>query len=118
MAKFTEEQAESLLRDLTDYYGEPVLRMSSYCDAVRTWAKCMLQRSRDPKSDYMDRDGSSWTNYIGQIELQISKSNLLARLLYGGEKLRTKRCPIHDGVWSGIGECEHGCQLTGWIPEG
>jgi hypothetical protein len=53
--------------------------------------------------------------------LAVHKSNLLARLLYSGEKLRTKMCPIHKGKWSGVewpGEaCPHKCQLTGWIQE-
>jgi hypothetical protein len=59
-----------------------------------------------------------------QIErtfLSIHKSNLLARLLYNGEKLRTQMCPEHKGKWSGIefGDtvCPHKCQLTGWIQE-
>jgi hypothetical protein len=53
--------------------------------------------------------------------LGIHKSNLLARLLYAGEKLRTKKCPEHKGHWSGIEwsdtVCPHKCQLTGWIQE-
>lgn len=58
---------------------------------------------------------------VGDVFMQISKSNLLARLLYNGEKLRTKMCPEHKGVWSGIewseNVCPHKCQLTGWIQE-
>lgn len=53
--------------------------------------------------------------------LAIHKSNLLARLIYSGEKLRTQRCPEHDGKWSGIewsdSRCPHKCQLTGWVQE-
>jgi len=52
----------------------------------------------------------------------IEKSNLLARLFFGKEKLRTKLCPEHKGTWSGIewgpeNACPHKCQLTGWIQE-
>jgi hypothetical protein len=58
---------------------------------------------------------------VGHIFLQISKSNLLARLLYNGEKLRETICPEHKGRWSGIewseSRCPHGCQLTGWVQE-
>ncbi len=55
---------------------------------------------------------------VGGVFLQIGKSNLLARLLYGGEPLRSTPCPTHKGKWSGcFGECEHGCELTGWLPE-
>lgn len=55
------------------------------------------------------------------VFLQIRKSNLLARIIYEGEKLRTKMCPEHKGEWSGIESsgniCPHKCQLTGWIQE-
>lgn len=51
----------------------------------------------------------------------IRKSSLLDRLLYAGEKLRTRKCPTHNGHWSGLEHdgnvCPHGCQLTGWLPE-
>lgn len=53
--------------------------------------------------------------------LQIIKSSLLGRLIYGGEKLRTQQCPEHKGEWSGLEHpdrpCPHGCEMTGWIPE-
>jgi hypothetical protein len=51
----------------------------------------------------------------------VEKSCLLARLIYCGEPLRTRRCPLHQGRWSGIGldpcphGCNHGMQYTGWI---
>ena len=59
---------------------------------------------------------------VRDVFFQIGKSNLLARLIYGGEKLRTKMCPEHKGHWSGCvfreeDRCPHGCQHTGWIPE-
>jgi hypothetical protein len=60
-------------------------------------------------------------NSVNLLFLQIQKSNLLARLLYGGEKLRAIPCPKHKGTWSGIewsgNQCPHKCQLTGWIQE-
>lgn len=57
----------------------------------------------------------------GPLRVAIRKSNLLYRLLYGGEPLRTQPCPEHQGVWSGIGtpdkpDCPHGCGFTGWLP--
>lgn len=56
----------------------------------------------------------------------IGKSSLLARLIYSRERLRTRRCPAHHGVWSGIDagpnvdglpHCVHGCGMVGWLPE-
>lgn len=68
------------------------------------------------------REYESRASAVDDVFLQISKSALLDRLLYGGEPVRTKPCPEHKGRWSGLefGEnmCPHGCQLTGWLPEG
>lgn len=58
------------------------------------------------------------------LRLAIDHSDLLCRLLYGGEALRTIRCPEHLGRWSGVempahwphtNRCPHGCGLTGWL---
>jgi hypothetical protein len=58
---------------------------------------------------------------IGFVFLQIHKSSLLDRLLYCGQKLRTKRCPEHKGHWIGLESdlnyCKFGCGFTGWLPE-
>lgn len=63
----------------------------------------------------------SWNETLSSVELSIRKSALLARLIYGGEKLRTQKCPQHKGHWSGLehpdNQCPHGCGLTGWLPE-
>ena len=59
---------------------------------------------------------------VDRTFLAIRKSNLLARLMYSGEKLRETMCPEHKGKWSGIewsdSRCPHKCQLTGWVQEG
>jgi len=56
---------------------------------------------------------------LDDADLQIRKSNLLARLIYGGQKLRTQMCPEHKGEWTGPrpDPCPHGCGFTGWLPE-
>lgn len=65
--------------------------------------------------------------HVSRVNLLISKSSLLDRLLYGRETFRTEKCPIHKGKWSGIeftpsedgrikgNVCPHQCHLTGWI---
>lgn len=103
----TDEQAAQMLARLADHFGEPVMPVSRYCDALRTWSRCMLERH-----GYASRAGRA----VAYVELQIRKSNLLARLIYGGEELRTRECPRHRGRWSGVGVCRHGCGETGWIP--
>jgi hypothetical protein len=61
------------------------------------------------------------------ISLQIDKSNLLWRLLYAGEQVRSTPCPVHKGKWSGCGpdprwtDSRCGCwsygNVTGWMAE-
>jgi hypothetical protein len=58
------------------------------------------------------------------IELAISKSNLLWRLIYEGQPLREVKCPVHNGRWSGCVweparwcECMDGSDITGWLPD-
>jgi len=55
------------------------------------------------------------TDLLGRRPLAILKSSYLARR-FAGQPTRTIRCPKHDGVWAGIFECEHGCEMTGWVP--
>ena len=82
---------------------------------------------RDPDEfcrtyDAFVRDGDK--RVASTIRMQIGKSCLLSRLVYIGEPLRTEKCPIHKGVWSGIQieACPHGCNAascgctTGWLP--
>lgn len=97
-----------MLAALREHFNGPVMPVSRYCDALRTWSECMIKRH-----EY----DSEAANALMYVELQIRKSDLLARLIYGGEALRTKKCPVHDGRWSGITPCEHGCGSTGWVPD-
>lgn len=68
------------------------------------------------------RSGEDMDDAVARTFQQITKSSLLNRLLYCGEKLRTQMCPEHKGMWSGLewgpsNACPHRCQLTGWIQE-
>jgi hypothetical protein len=80
-----------------------VVAIEALCRAMRAWA----ERNAGPR--------------VAHLSLQVEKSCLLARLIYAGEPLRTERCPIHDGRWSGceapcpVG-CDFGSNLTGWLP--
>jgi hypothetical protein len=57
-----------------------------------------------------------------RLQLDITKSCLLHRLIYGGEPLRSEQCPIHHGEWSGSrpdpcpAGCSYGYDITGWLP--
>jgi hypothetical protein len=82
---------------------------------VQTPARA-TERSRK-FSDLLDFEEAEYR--IERTFLAIQKSNLLARMFFAGEKPRENICPVHKGRWSGImGDCPHGCQLTGWIPDG
>ena len=105
------------LAALEEWYGEPVLPISKYCEAFETWAQCIIKanekKARAQGFDYYER--------LHSILIDIKKSNLLARLLYDKEKFRTKECPIHKGVWNGdamlTGNCLFACDGTGWLRE-
>ena len=66
-------------------------------------------------------ENEAYAANVASVFRDISKSNLLARILYGGEKIRETMCPVHKGRWSGIewsdNACPHKCQLTGWVQE-
>lgn len=83
---------------------------SLMCNSLRAWRNAIVeQHSQD----------EGWRGQIRSIDNtfgMIQKSSLLARLVYCGEAVRTEKCPIHKGQWSGIGACEYGCGQTGWIP--
>ena len=112
----TDEQAQEMLDRLEEHFREPVLPMSRYCKEFETWMRCISDLAKNSKSP-QNEHGASYAPHISRIWTDIKKSNLLARLLYAKEPLRTRRCPVHNGRWSGIGDCEHGCDETGWIRE-
>lgn len=108
-----ETTARLWLQALERHYGEPVMPISRYCDALGIWA------------DVVSRNATSALAKAARafpaIHLAIRKSNLLARLLYDGQQLRSMPCPEHDGRWSGcFDHCPHGCtdneNVTGWLP--
>lgn len=96
--------------------NEPLVSLSTFCNAMRTWFRCIQQGIERAEAEGRIGHGADYADMLLRIETDISKSSLLARLLYDGEELRTRECPEHKGRWSGIGPCRHGCGMTGWIP--
>lgn len=123
---------EELFPGLDGPAGDPVAEKAfeAYSKA-KAFERSPEKKARDLSRDYepTDRDDrldDLWralnaSEKVDTVFCNISKSNLLARLLYVGEKLRQRICPMHKGTWSGIefgdNVCPHGCQLTGWIQE-
>lgn len=109
----TEEQAQEMLKQLEEHYKQPVMPLSNFCDAIKTWFRCI-----ETVNKRMDgfRQGYSYYQHLYKIERDIKKSNLLYRLLYKKEPLRIEECPEHKGKYSGIEKCSRGCEGTGWLP--
>lgn len=117
----TQAEALAMRTRLAQHYGEPVRPVSEYCAAFNTWAQALQERAERRKGTEEDCD-DRWVEGLLTVLRQISKSNFLDRLIYQGEKKRTRMCPVHKGTWSGLqGDswdiCLHGCDKTGWLPE-
>jgi len=118
-----EEEAYLALKALSQYYREPVKKMSDYCASIWAWFDALEAKYREEKTPDISDFGDTPLHDIGKIvptiRIAIHKSSMLGRLMYEGEKLRTKKCPIHNGTWSGLEHperiCPHNCNLTGWI---
>lgn len=115
-------EAQELLAKLEDYYQQPVLPLHSFCKAIETWMECIIKNNTEPEL-VRGEGGSGYRYYkhLGQLRIDIRKSNLLGRLLYAKEPLRSRMCPIHKGHWSGdamfFNKCPHECDGTGWLRE-
>lgn len=101
-----------LIQELERRHREPVMPVSFYCDALRTWARVVQENK------YVSKQ---FGEFLDDFDLYVSKSSLLGRLIYSKEKLRTKKCPLHEGHWNGQammrGDCPHKCSGTGWLQE-
>ncbi len=110
-----------MLRQLEQHYGQPVMPVESYCAALKIWAAIIVENNRTSLLKY--GHGSTYFHVLNDVIRDITKSNLLGRLIYGKQKLRTRKCPTHEGRWSGCtpNPCPDGCSdginVTGWLPE-
>lgn len=112
---------------LAKHYGDPVMPVGRYCNALDQYAKALregreTERENFPASPLPPDATAAIIEHWGTISVFVRKSNLLYRLLYLGQPLRTRKCPEHDGHWSGCHPepCPHGCSVgmdvTGWLP--
>jgi len=113
--------------ELSKHYGVRVAPVTEYCAAFEAWASALGEKVKrmDAGEEREDEGLRRASEALSWLQLPIYKSSMLGRLIYGGEKLRTERCPEHNGIWSGLDfgpkfgpHCEHGCHLTGWLPAG
>lgn len=101
-------------------YRQPVYPVSQVCQAVRHWADKIIALNQQPPDETSpNRQGAKYWDVLDKIWIDIQKSNLLGRVLYGREPVRTRPCPVHKGHWTGRGPqydaC--GCEGCGWLPE-
>lgn len=118
MSKLTDEEVAEMLNKLSEHFREPVMPVSHYCRAIGAWFDAITKLNRDAENKpFRMRQGHTYWQHLRHVKRDILKSNLLGRLIYGGEKLRTEECPDHKGRWTGgLDDCVHGCQGTGWLP--
>jgi len=113
-------EAEELLLRLQKFYGQPVMPLGRFCKAITTWMECIVQNNTDPELSKAGFHGRDYYTFLNEMSTDIEKSNLLGRLLFAREPLRTKKCPIHKGHWSGeamfLKPCPEKCGGTGWLP--
>lgn len=85
------------------------------CHSLHIWLKGVRDGMRAMGSE--DK-----AQMVAGLVTAVEHSNLLARLIYGQEPLRTVMCPKHKGKWSGCNfskepcACQCGADVTGWLP--
>lgn len=113
-----EDEAERLLRLLKEHYKEPVMPLHRFCNAISVWFRCIERNNTDPELSKGCCQGNEYYGVLRWVEIDIQKSNLLRRMLYLREPLRTEMCPIHKGHWNATAMfegCPHDCDGTGWL---
>lgn len=125
--KTSEEEIDRFLEAVK--HGIPVMPVTFFCDALKTWNR--LYSMPSPQADLGGGDEETKRRrvlgeQVSHVFIQIMKSNLLHRMIYMGEKPREKYCPVHKGRWSGCkmeedteckGACMSGSNVTGWLRE-
>ena len=115
-------EAQQMLLRLEEFYKEPVLPLHNFCQAMQLWFECIVKNNSDPALRRHDGEqGYNYFKFLQQMRIDIRKSNLLGRILYGKEPLRTRMCPVHKGHYNGeamfFTKCPHSCDGTGWLRE-
>src|SRR5258707_14854648 len=110
----SKEEAHELLRRLEQFYGEPVLPLGNFCHAMELWMDCIVKNNTAPTLIQEGiNHGQKYFEYLKFMRIDIRKSNLLGRLLFAKEPLRTRMCPIHKGHWNAQAMFFEKCHLLG-----
>jgi hypothetical protein len=121
VAKLPEEQVQTMLAQLREHFGQPVMPIGVYCEGFRNWVRA-IEMAVERTTGGRQENHKNMLRRIEAVRLDVTKSNLLYRLLYLGETFRTEPCPVHKGEWSGcVGpeqacpHCMSGINVTGWV---
>jgi guanosine-3',5'-bis(diphosphate) 3'-pyrophosphohydrolase len=121
--KLTNDQVREYLEALRSHFNEPVMPVSRYCAAMRTWftvtAEALSSTSDELRKEGMNESAMDYARMASdrmRTVIAIEKSNLLYRLIYAGEELRKDACPRCKGHWSGRYPPCQLCGNTGWLP--
>lgn len=121
--KTSDEEIDKFLQRFKE--GAPVMPVNFFCDFLKEWQRLAEQPLPDEAPESLARRKER-AEKTGFVFIQIMKSNLLSRTIYGGEKPRKVACPVHKGRWSGCaltgdteckGACADGSNVTGWLRE-
>jgi hypothetical protein len=106
-------------------YG-PLVRLSDVCNILRMWANLHSQIDENTP-EYRKTEKQQFHEHWSYTDIQISKSNALARWFFTDEGVRNTPCPTHKGTWSGcfsevFGQrgpcaCQSGGNITGFLAE-
>ena len=95
--RFTEEQVEAMLKQLSRHFREPVMPMNRYCEGLQTWATCINERATHLRNELFpnlwETDPESKTHaYTERAKLQQAeyedskKSSLYAKGIKPSER--------------------------------
>lgn len=122
--KTTEDEIKRFLEEYRA--GVPVMPVSFFCDFLTQWVDLYSVPHEEENYEGEKKRRAEFVERVRDVFLQIRKSNLLWRTIYGGEQVRTEPCPVHKGRWSGCnvpdetpcgGACMYGNNVTGWLPK-
>jgi len=91
--------------------------VGEFCEAAERWLRAEERRARDVRP--ITEESAAYYQRVStarlSLRLDMGKSNLMARVLYGGEAIRPHRCPVH-AQWVTLGPDEAcPCDGTGWM---
>jgi hypothetical protein len=107
----TNEEAETMRRELSKHYGDQVLTVREFCGALQIWSRVAGNFITEMTGYGTVERPFDATGFF----LAAMKSSLLGRLIYDRETLRATPCPECKGRWRG---CFLNCPCggCGWLP--